>query len=418
MKLKMSYVQFIKYMIVIVIFAEGNFFRIFKLDGNICISVYTIVILVVSWFLLVNVKNVYYNKKTEKMFWLYFFAIMLFMIFEFVYTYLKFDEQSISSFAKNAKSYIFILMILPIMYLMKSEDDYKKIMDLVVWLVALNLGGLLIHSFMVNNLQIGFLHPEIYRKISVREGRLRIWDLSSLEALACIYSFYSYLYFKEKAKYLLGFLICIISLIYVEQTRMMWISIACSVLLLLCSKKSYTRTQYIMKWGSIIGVFGAGIIFVIPNVINYVQEKMIGHATITVRLREIEFALDQLKSHPWGLGLVNNGILGKLYYTNYTLTVFSMDDIGMLGYTVLVGPWIFLIYIVPMLRMLVLLMRCPDREFKIFLTAIYVYLVITSATLFILDKYRFLMWPFCLALFEYGGCYLYSRDKGGTYNVK
>ena len=90
----------------------------------------------------------------------------------------------------------------------------------------------------------------------------------------------------------------------------------------------------------------------------------------------------------------------------------------MLGYTVLVGPWIFLIYIVPMLRMLVLLMRCPDREFKIFLTAIYVYLVITSATLFILDKYRFLMWPFCLALFEYGGCYLYSRDMGGTYNVK
>ena len=84
MKLKMSYVQFVKYMIVIVIFAEGNFFRIFKLDGNICISVYTIVILVVSWFLLVNIKDVYYNKKTEKMFWLYFFAIMLFMIFEFV----------------------------------------------------------------------------------------------------------------------------------------------------------------------------------------------------------------------------------------------------------------------------------------------------------------------------------------------
>ncbi|MDE6844538.1 MAG: hypothetical protein K2J99_02050 [Lachnospiraceae bacterium] len=269
-------------------------------------------------------------------------------------------------------------------------------------LATITLSLMLLHALFYQWYQIEFLNISVYAKKLMRNDRFRMWDLFSLEGLAIIYGMYRVLFVnRKKMRYVIQTVICVAALVYVEQTRMMLIALTVSILVMVVMKPCKTANGILAK-GVLIAT--AGIVsttLVVPKLIASLNRG--DSVSISNRLIEIQFVYNVLHNQGiLGLGLISQRLQSNLYYHGIYSHV-SLDDIGLIGYMAQVGIWSVALFIVPMVRMLWILLNVHKNEFTIFLWSLYIYLAITSSTLFVLNSQRILMWPFCLALFEF--CY-------------
>ena len=144
----------------------------------------------------------------------------------------------------------------------------------------------------------------------------------------------------------------------------------------------------------LLGIIGG--FYVIPKLFESFAINSVNGASTLDRLRELRVAFYILRNKGiLGLGMINKNVQRHLF-SNVTL-----EDIGLIGHMVQTGIWSVPLFIFPMFRMALILVHGIKEKFRIFLSTVYIYLLITSISLFILDSPRILMWPFCLALFEF-----------------
>lgn len=273
-------------------------------------------------------------------------------------------------------------------------------------IVSITLGVILIFAIIYNFRNIQLFGIESYYLLIRRNNRLRLWDLSSMEGFAALWSFYNILYSnKNRIKHFIFLLIIFISLFYVEQTRMMQIAIILSMIVMYIMKDARHKKQLVLRIVLSIVMF---LLFIFTG---WWQELSMlfsvngryGFST-TVRFDEIDYTLSLIRENPiFGTGLVTAETSEHVdFYEGHGL--FNYTDIGIIGLVAQIGIASIFVYILPMIRFLYILIK--TRKFKneepySYLLGIYIYLVITSISLIITNNKRIFAWPFCLAFYEY-----------------
>lgn len=409
--MKLKYSNILISLMIIIIICECNGFRLLRLDDNIYKMIYLMAIIVMLFICLIYIDFLQICNPSGKFIYYYSIMAFLFLIFEYIYTiHLYRNLWTSFEYINYNKYYIFIFLSLPLFYILVVHNNFENLMSVVMLLATVTLGLVLIHALLYQWYQIEFLNISIYAKKLVRNERMRMWDLSSLEGLAIIYGTYRILFVKQKRiRYGIQTFICVTALVYVEQTKMMLIALTASTLLMIIMKPCKTAYGILIKsiLVTIVGISGAGL--VIPKLITSLKMSV----SVSARLIELQFVYNLLQNRGiLGIGMISHNVQSYLYYHGIYSHV-HLDDIGLVGFIAQAGVWSAPLFIIPMLRMLWILLRAKKNEFSIFLWSIYTYLVITSSTLFVLNSPRILMWPFCLALFEFYN-YKINRSKRGN----
>ncbi len=397
MKIRVSNILFS--LMVLIIICECNGFRLLKLDDNIYKSIYLITIIGMLLICFIHIDIIKICRASGEFIYYYSIVMFLFLIFEYVYTtHLYGSLQTAYEYANYNKCYAFVFLAIPLFYILIIQDNFEKLMSIVILLATITLSLMLLHALCYKWYQIEILNISVYAKKLIRNDRFRMWDLFSLEGLAIIYGAYRILFVKrKKVTYIIQTVICVAALVYVEQTRMMLIALAASILVMFFMKPCKTANGILAK-GLVIATVGiVNAALVIPKLIISLSRGN----SIANRLIEIQFVYNVLHNQGMlGLGIISYNLQSSLYNHGIYSRVF-LDDIGLIGYMARAGIWSVVLFIVPMIRMLWILLNAYKNEFTIFLWSIYIYLIITSSTLFVLDNQRILMWPFCLSLFEF-----------------
>lgn len=399
MKLKYSNVFFS--LIILIIICECNGFRLLELDDNVYKSVYLVATIGMLLICFIHIDILNICRTSGGFLFYYCVVVVLFLIFEYGYTrHLYGSIQTAYEYGNYNKYYIFIFLAIPLFYILVIGDNFENLLNSVMLLATIALSLMLLHALFYQWYQIEFLNISVYAKKMMRNDRFRMWDLFSLEGLAIIYGTYRILFVnRKKMRYIIQTVICVVALVYVEQTRMMLIALAGSILVMIIMKPCKSAKGILSKGVFIVTVGIVSATTVIPKLVASLSRG--DSVSISNRLIELRFVYNVLHNHGvLGLGLISHNLQSNLYYHGVYSHVF-LDDIGLIGYMAQVGIWSVLLFVVPMVRMLWILLNAYKNKFTIFLWSLYVYLAITSSTLFVLNSQRILAWPFCLALFEF-----------------
>ena len=210
------------------------------------------------------------------------------------YTLLCYSRQSISGFLQVAQSYLWILLVVPISYVCGSKIGIQKFLDILKYVVVISLFLMLINAIYYNTTGYELLNVASYKTFIYRAGRLRLWDLSSLEALVAIWCFYEILITRHARKRNIVLLIILFAtMFYVEQTRMMYMGLFAVMSVMYLLKKATTRKAIYFKGILVLMMFvitiGTGIIEAILD--SFAIEGQYGSST-SIRIDEIQYAFD------------------------------------------------------------------------------------------------------------------------------
>lgn len=381
------------------ILLQGRFFHILNASQNLTIVLCFCIIL--AFLVAITDKNASASK------WSLQYIILVFLVVVLPQTAYAFVQgETIEGYVDTIRGILNILLLVPILKLINRKQEIHELLDTIMVLTTISLFLLLLNSFFLNNFNIQLMPFEYYaRPSTARWNRLRLFLISDFTAFVSIYSFCRYLNKTTRnIRYLVSFLICLITEIYVEQTRMLYMAIMASCILIYArSLKSRKPIFYFLS--AIIAVFGMlGDWFSSFIDIFSVHNETLGISTM-IRLREYEYAFETIRAHPFlGSGMVSQ------YLYDVTIDGFRFQynhtDIGIIGcitYIGLIGT--IVLFIAPYIRMIKTLRVCPYNErdsFEYnFLFGLCVFIGITSFTILITDNARIFVWPFILALNEY-----------------
>ena len=388
----------------IVTIAEDHFFCIINLSAS---SVTRIQIFFSLLAFCLTITKTKINANNIGYLFKYFVIIVLFLLSQFLYTMIKYPAGSIRDFIQAARSYFWIILTFPIYYIItKKRDGFRRLCDMLSIIVVISLGILLLIALFYNNSNGFLFNIEEFYTLQRRNNRLRLWDLSSLEGFIALWLFYKFLYaHKKRILYIIGLLIIIGALIYVEQTRVMLISIFLCIFIMFISKQSKKWHELFYKILLIIVVI-AGIVYIglISDLFN--SFSVTGHRPVSTinRIDEILYSFELIKQNPiMGTGLVSYTV-NNLNDNYHGYDYFEITDIGVIGLITQIGIGAFFVYIFPMIRFGYILMKTRayhNKEPYPYLFSVFIFLIFTSGTLVVMNPQRIFAWPFCLAFFEY-----------------
>lgn len=405
-KRKFVYEDLIYILIIVSTIAECECFRLFSIDTGILKG-----IVLFSIFIAIAMVLFYRNFKiriSEKYLYLYTAIIILFLVVQGLYTLMKYDAQTLMSFLQSSQGYLWIGLSIPLFILFNACVGMDSVLDTVKNLVWVTLIILIVAALAYNFLGLALFNVAKYKEFLLRNGRLRLWDLSSLEGLAIIWTFYEFLYKEKKKVWNIFFLaMMMLALFYVEQTRMMQVAVIVSIVLMYIFKKNDSKNakanKFLLIFFTVIFILATGSIgeFWATFSVNGAN----GSST-RIRMDEIVYAIELFIDNPVnGVGIMPTSV--RDLYINYTgAGKFGYTDIGIIGSMAQMGMWTLIVYCIPVLRFFYILLKVRNEKNKYyfpFLTGLFSFVIITSGTLLIINQSRIFMWPFCIAIFEY--CY-------------
>lgn len=404
-RMMLSFESLIFAMVVFSILAEHQFFYILPIDSGI-IKMLLLLVVCTATICVIMATSLKGMKVNNRFLLLYCAVILLFFSMQLCYTMLVYEEQTLTTFLQMSQSYAWIFLMIPIIYLFSNKTGMNNSLEILKKIVALTMALYLIYAVVYNNTGRELLNISFYKKIMVRNARLRLWDLSSLEALAILWCFNKVLHNINRMWNLVLLAVMMAALLYVEQTRMMQIGLIVSMTGMFVLKKDNNTSSKIIKG---IAIIFAILFIVISGIIDQLfssfdMSSQFGSST-EIRLDEIKYAVAMVLENPIkGTGLIDSDIL-DMYYKYYGRTSYGYTDIGFLGLYAQIGIWSVLLYLWPMIRCGSVAWSAykKQNEYGIFLVGLFSFLVISSATLLVLNPPRIYMWPWCLAIFEYCG---------------
>lgn len=263
--------------------------------------------------------------------------------------------------------------------------------------------SLIINAFMNNH--FGFMLLKISGDaLAQKNGYIRIVDCAVFTPLVIAYLFSNSVVHNRKLDF---FKMCIVLLgqIYVEKTRMGTIALLFMLIaMLLFSKKN--KFSKILTWiFLILGGFFSIAGGMIDQILSKFSIQNNGNSTL-YRLNEIQFYMSHfIENKLLGIGIISPEKImneyGIAYWQNH-----NYEDIGIIGFLGIAGiVGIIVIYIIPIIRMLFVLQSVKGKISSyseyLMLIGMFCYIIVTSATLMIVNYQRMPCFAICIALFEY-----------------
>ena len=235
---------------------------------------------------------------------------------------------------------------------------------------------------------------------NTRNGMFRI-EMRSVAHIMIIYCF-DQLYNqrpKKKVVLLVGLLLGMITMFYVEQTRGYYIAIFLSIFAVMLynskNRKRFIRTYVLMT-------LGFGVLWRTKAIGKLFQSIFNGNdsmATGLVRVEGMKMFWQSFLSRPlWGCGFQETGD-----FVNSGLLSYYFNDCGFVGIIGQIGIWAFIIVGIMIFRFGFIVVRMLKKNSSdgSLLLGLYVFLVSSSTSLICYWNSTCLLCPILWAIFEY-----------------
>ncbi|MFI3213727.1 MAG: hypothetical protein R3Y24_10330 [Eubacteriales bacterium] len=409
MSFKVKESKIIFFLINFLILLDYNFFYIIKQPSFLYVvnnkynkSLISIICIGLTIYIIVKKGN-----KIKKYKWTRFYSALLvisIMLVIIITTYI-YDKQSILSTIRVSISYFIPILILPILYILEMgySEKMMRYMEKFVflWYVICFLQYIL---FMINNTIIindYFADGDI----NMRGGNVRI-TLFLFGNLFLLYHFDMLLSKnKKRSWHLINFILGVLCVFLVQQTRMFYIAdmLGLFIILFFSGKKVNKKIRNMLLFaGGVIMLLLTGAVQALVNSIFFGNDVYVLSST-SIRVSAIEYYISCFIENPLiALGFVSDGtyynlvhgISGSYYYS----------DVGYIGVLAQTGVFSIIIYIIPLLRMFYITLKCIKKttlEECAFMISICCFLSILSMTIAFTSTTRILAFTWFYALFEY-----------------
>lgn len=394
-------------MITLILLVEYRFFFLIRIPDFIQRTMtyhnkLLIFILCFSWYLIYGL-----NRKKKIFSFLINVFIMLIFISMF-YSFKKYDPQ-IDEILVPAVAYLTIFLYFPLRkFLINNFSFFVKVLtwfNIIASLILLL--QYLVYSFS-GNLFLSVY--EFYRsgEIAVRNGNIRITYLGTIVSFSCILSIGIFFKYKGIVNKRRIFHLCNIalSLIYfqvVSQTRMYVVSTVATLILHFYYKLSNDTNKWLKRIVLIVGLvfigFSVGLNDYISNFIEPLRDgSYIYDGSYYARLDSVEFFSQVAMDKPF----LGNGILspntGSLYYSQIrgVRGQSFYTDVGLIGTAAQFGFFMVVWYVLLLLKIFKIRILTKDS----IINSLFLFILITSATLIVLDPQRILFLTISLAVID------------------
>jgi len=388
------------YLLIVAVLLQGLFFHIVNPTRltTILLMIDIFVLFMISMSLGYKVESQFLNR--------YIFAVILLVLVP--QTLYGFNlGQNIDDYIDVIKGLIYLFISVPVLKLFLKNRQTDKLLNTITILTTISLLILLINSYTLNEYRISVLPFDYFKMPSTFRGnRIRLYLISDFLSFISIYSFSNILHSKNKINFIFPFVIAIIAEIYIEQTRMILISISASCLIMSTFWIQNRIRRLILSIITILVIIFGYYLEWFNFAFNTfsISNQNLGVSTL-YRTIELRYAIKQIVEHPLlGTGMIKNRYIPVSM--DGVEIIFDHTDIGLLGsisYIGLIG--FFVLFLWPYIRCLKIVKIVPKGEKisrdYIFILGLFTYISLTSLTIIITDNARIFVWPFILAIFEF-----------------
>lgn len=377
-----------------------------KGNARVVMSVLTIFV-----FLLIYQKRYIKSLKkyTTVFFDKYIVALAVVLIIHGVYGARKY-EQSFFDMYIVLIEYILLLLVYPILMWLDSDERG-------FWKFVKFSGGLLSFIIMVQAYFENYFGISVVQTIhgAVRNGRIRIIT-PAICSILVIYVFYSILNERKKRignMFLFGVLM--ITLIWVDQTRMMIVSVMCGLgaCVLTRRRKHVLRTLIVYFVFVLIIAIALNTGMIEAFLKSFASNSKEGLST-SVRFEAIEYFWKFFRNNPLlGMGYIRPTTPELISIWSGPFKKFYLNDLGVIGLLCRTGLTSIVIYGVPLVRMFDVGFK--NLKFKSIkgslLIGLSVYMAVTSISLIYTDQERLLWFGMLIAIFEFYNLKTIERNE-------
>lgn len=335
-------------------------------------------------------------------------SIFLFFIPQFIYTSVKYN-LTINDYFTTAIKYFFIVWSFPILYLISKDNGYEKILKKINFVVILGYISILGNAILKNYFAFSLFKV---MKWAIKDGKIRLLNLSAFMPLVLIYNWNKIINNEAKKKNWISLIILLLVTVYVEQTRFQIIAIAATMALMYLFKKRKSMKNTLLYFITILLIILSLASGWAGNYISQFSEEKNGIST-SYRMNELNFYLERFnKNKLFGIGLIPQDKIYSIYRIS-SYGDMNPDDIGIFGSLGVIGSGVVLLFIIPMIRWFSISKKVLNTEGMskdgTLLMGMFIYLLVSSITLFVLNFQRIPLFPFCIAIFEYYNYLLKNR---------
>ena len=401
MSLKIRISKLCEIIIYIVLLLDLNLFMISKISVA-SRMLYSIVLS--AFVIIINLskrKSLVYQNGIK---WIrIYYIVVVFMLLAHYLHDSRMNGVSNVMFLRNSYYYLICIFSFALIYVIDINGGTEKLWNNLLAISILWTLILLVQAFVFNKtgrLLLPYLQQRGMYSNNTRNGMFRI-EMRSVAHIMIIYCF-DQLYNqrpKKKVVLLVGLLLGMITMFYVEQTRGYYIAIFLSIFAVMLynskNRKQFIRTSVLMTLGFVVLWRTKAIGKLFQSIFNG-NDSM---ATGLVRVEGMKMFWQSFLSRPlWGCGFQETGD-----FVNSGLLSYYFNDCGFVGIIGQIGIWAFIIVGIMLFRFGFIVVRMLKKNSSdgSLLLGLYVFLVSSSTSLICYWNSTCLLCPILWAIFEY-----------------
>lgn len=401
MSLKIRISKVCEIIIYLVLLLDLNIFMFSKLNVanrmlySIMLSVFVIAIN------LFNRKSVVYKNATK---WVRVYCVIVIIMLIVHYLHdSRVNGVSNAMFLRNSYYYLICIFAFALIYVLDRNGGTNKMWKYfltitIVWSVIILVQAVVFNK--TGRLILPYLQQRGLYSNNMRNGTFRI-EMRSVAHIMIIYCF-DQLYNrkpKKKMELIVGVLLGLFTMFYVEQTRGYYIAVFLSIFAVMLCNSKY-RKQFIKT--SILVIVGFGVLWRTEAISNLMQSIFSGSdsmATGIIRIEGMKLFWQAFLTRPmWGCGFQETGDS-----VSSGMMTYYFNDCGFVGIIGQIGIWAFVIIGLMVFRLgfiVVRMLKNNRTEGSLFL-GLYVFLIASSTSLICYWNSTCLLCPLLWAIFEY-----------------
>lgn len=323
---------------------------------------------------------------------------------------LRYPGIGLFSFLIETSHYWFLFLTAPLLYYLEREEwGYAKIISMLNTVAMITYVVVIAQSVVYAASGVSFLAKEL----SFRNQTVRL-SLGCFGNAMILYNFDRfYNGTRKRTVHLLMAVVGMVAMLFVQQTRGYTISVVIALgIIVLMNNRTTLKVllNVLLIIGAIVYLVYSGILADLLASLNPETGENIG-----IRLIAMDYFWKEFIQSP----LIGHGLAIGTQYISIArgpIELYFYSDVGIVGSLAQYGLFYLVIYVWPMIRMgrmtIELFANKKVRQEYAFLIGLYCLLLLTSVSLIVTDMFRMLLFPFCIAIFEYQYTNYKKRHEG------
>ena len=402
--------KIIKYIIVLIMLLEVEFFYLIKMP----LSIYKfnntyqklLILGIIITGLIMNSKKIIKGKFRYLKIILFLMAIYLIQL---IISSLKYNQFFSNTFSISNYYIIPLLYFLIIIYL-KRTNDIKFIKKIFINFTII-LSTLFILQSVLFKYNIVFLNVNTEL---TRFGSLRIFEGANIILIGILISFCDLIntnkLYRKKIISIIACSLGLAEMIFVQKTRMAIVAVLIVIVFISCIK---FKKNIVKIMGIFISIIVIVILFFSSKIgENYIKSFSLESGNISVRNEAINFFIEETKNeYILGTGFiyVNPNVydiynVEKSYKLKGPNGTYYRTDVGIFGFYHtfgILGIIFYLLFVIEVGRDILIIYKIKKYLFNYEILAIFLLIIFTTFSLIITDVYRIITIPFLLSYIEY-----------------